>query len=221
MRARASPSGPRARPARSSPTAAAAGGWPSRCPPPPPNRSGSRSPSLSRGKTGSPCRTWCWARCGWPRGNRTWIWCRRATSPAIRVTSISSRSARATAGRPTPSEPRLGLSLHQLVASALAAGHTAASLAADIKRPFADTWGVYLPVNYDTELHGLHISPDIDTVTYTLTSDGAPQSGTVPRPANGSPFRTALASGGVGRGDRQGNNSPSRRSSSATSRSDR
>lgn len=41
-----------------------------------------------------------------------------------------------------------------LYAAALEQGMTAASLAADIRRPFPDTWGVYLPDNYDDHFHG-------------------------------------------------------------------
>ncbi len=41
-----------------------------------------------------------------------------------------------------------------LYAAALADGDTAASLAADIERPFPDTWGIYKPKNYDELYHG-------------------------------------------------------------------
>lgn len=41
-----------------------------------------------------------------------------------------------------------------LYAAALEGGLTAASLAADIDRPFPDTWGVFMPENYDERMHG-------------------------------------------------------------------
>ncbi len=41
-----------------------------------------------------------------------------------------------------------------IYAAALTRGETAATLAADIPRPFPDTWGVYLPDNYDGRFHG-------------------------------------------------------------------
>lgn len=41
-----------------------------------------------------------------------------------------------------------------LYAAALASGSTAATLAADVYRPYPDTWGVYLPENYDQRYHG-------------------------------------------------------------------
>ncbi|MEM6558920.1 MAG: penicillin-binding protein 1C [Myxococcota bacterium] len=41
-----------------------------------------------------------------------------------------------------------------LYAVALAQGATAATLAADIERPFPDTWGIYKPRNYDERYHG-------------------------------------------------------------------
>lgn len=41
-----------------------------------------------------------------------------------------------------------------LYATALESGHTAASIAADIEKPFSDTWGVYKPKNYDERYHG-------------------------------------------------------------------
>ncbi|MFC1610904.1 penicillin-binding protein 1C [Myxococcota bacterium] len=41
-----------------------------------------------------------------------------------------------------------------IYAAALDKGLTAATLAADIERPFPDTWGVYMPDNYDLEFHG-------------------------------------------------------------------
>jgi penicillin-binding protein 1C len=39
-------------------------------------------------------------------------------------------------------------------AAALEQGMTAATLAADIERPFPDTWGIYSPENYDGAFHG-------------------------------------------------------------------
>ncbi len=41
-----------------------------------------------------------------------------------------------------------------LYAAALVKGFTAATLASDVERPFADTWGVFLPENYDQKSHG-------------------------------------------------------------------
>ncbi|MEL6339418.1 MAG: penicillin-binding protein 1C [Myxococcota bacterium] len=41
-----------------------------------------------------------------------------------------------------------------LYAVALAQGATPATLAADIERPFPDTWGIYKPRNYDERYHG-------------------------------------------------------------------
>jgi len=41
-----------------------------------------------------------------------------------------------------------------IYAAALEMGLTAATLAADIDRPFPDTWGIYMPDNYDREYHG-------------------------------------------------------------------
>ncbi|MEM6732411.1 MAG: transglycosylase domain-containing protein, partial [Myxococcota bacterium] len=41
-----------------------------------------------------------------------------------------------------------------LYAAALERGETAASLAADIEKPFPDTWGIYKPKNYDELYHG-------------------------------------------------------------------
>jgi penicillin-binding protein 1C len=41
-----------------------------------------------------------------------------------------------------------------LYAAALSQGYTAASLASDIDRPYPDTWGVYMPENYDERFHG-------------------------------------------------------------------
>ncbi|MEO1173793.1 MAG: penicillin-binding transpeptidase domain-containing protein, partial [Myxococcota bacterium] len=95
------------------------------------------------------------------------IYSRGARSAAVVVIDVASGEVRAAVGSTFEDNPvwgefsavtaerQPGSALKPfLYGEALAAGDTAASLAADIERPFPDTWGIYKPRNYDERYHG-------------------------------------------------------------------
>lgn len=95
------------------------------------------------------------------------IYSRGARSSAVVVIDVASGEVRAAVGATFESNPHWGefsavTALRQpgsalkpfLYGEAIAGGDTPATLAADIEKPFPDTWGIYKPRNYDDLYHG-------------------------------------------------------------------